>query len=411
VSSLDKLVSRLCPDGVEFLSLGDLGALYAGLSGKSKADFTGGNARYVSYMNVFGNPVTEVLPADLVTVSAGERQNRVHAGDVLFTVSSETPAEVGMASVVMTEPPEPLYLNSFCLGWRPTSPTRLDPSFAKHLFRSPGVRRQIIATANGVTRINISRKPFLAVRVPVPPLEVQRAVAAPLDLMQGLLAQLEAELLRRKAQFRQVLQSMLIDGNDAESRWGTLGELGKVSMCKRVFKHETSPQGDVPFYKIGTFGGQPDAFISQELYDSYRERYPFPKPGDVLISAAGTIGRAVIYDGKPAYFQDSNIVWLDNDERLVTNRFLHHWLRVIRWDTDDSTIRRLYNENLRQARIRIPSLGDQSRLAEALDAFDTLVNDTNSGLPAEIAARRKQYEYYRDKFLTFPEKPSDEAAT
>ena len=89
-----------------------------------------------------------------------------------------------------------------------------------------------------------------------------------------------------------------------------LGEIGKVSMCKRVFKEQTSDSGDIPFYKIGTFGKEPDAFITYETYNEYRNKFAFPKKGDVLISASGTIGRRVKYDGKPAYFQDSNIVWI-----------------------------------------------------------------------------------------------------
>src|SRR5690606_30284777 len=100
---------------------------------------------------------------------------------------------------------------------------------------------------------------------------------------------------------------------------------GRVAMCKRVFKSETSPVGDIPFYKIGTFGGTADSYITTELYRDYRAKYSFPKKGDVLISAAGTIGRAIPYDGEPAYFQDSNIVWLDNDESIVTNEYLCHW--------------------------------------------------------------------------------------
>ncbi len=89
----------------------------------------------------------------------------------------------------------------------------------------------------------------------------------------------------------------------------TLGGIGNVAMCKRIFKEETTATGDIPFYKIGTFGRKPDAYRSH-TYSEYRAKYPFPKRGDVLISASGTIGRRVRYDGEPAYFQDSNIVWI-----------------------------------------------------------------------------------------------------
>ena len=99
-----------------------------------------------------------------------------------------------------------------------------------------------------------------------------------------------------------------------------LGDIGKVSMCKRVLKHETLPEGDIPFYKISTFGGRADVFIARELYDNYRLKYSYPKCGDILISAAGTVGKTVVYNGSPAYFQDSNIVWIANNEKVVLNR-------------------------------------------------------------------------------------------
>lgn len=100
----------------------------------------------------------------------------------------------------------------------------------------------------------------------------------------------------------------------------TLGEVGEVRMCKRVFNHETKEQGEIPFFKIGTFGKEPDAYITKKLYENYRQRFSFPKKGDILISAAGTIGRTLIYDGRPSYYQDSNIVWIENNEELINWR-------------------------------------------------------------------------------------------
>ena len=123
------------------------------------------------------------------------------------------------------------------------------------------------------------------------------------------------------------------------------GELGSVTMCKRIFKEQTSPVGDIPFYKIGTFGAEPDAFISRELFEEYKEKFQYPKIGDMLISASGTIGRTVEYDGEEAYFQDSNIVWFKHDER-VDNSFLKCIYGIIKWSgIEGSTIKRLYNDN------------------------------------------------------------------
>ena len=184
----------------------------------------------------------------------------------------------------------------------------------------------------------------------------------------------------------------------------TLVEIGPGCMGKRIRKAETSPVGDVPFFKIGTFGKEPDAFISQEKYDEYRKAFSFPKKGDILISAAGTIGRTVIYDGKPAYYQDSNIVWIDNDESKVLNKYLYYCYAMKPWSiSTGGTIARLYNDNISKAKIPVPPLEEQERIVAILDRFDALCNDLTSGIPAEIEARQKQYEFYRDKLLSFKE--------
>ena len=184
----------------------------------------------------------------------------------------------------------------------------------------------------------------------------------------------------------------------------SLGDIGSICMCKRILKSQTNTVSGVPFYKIGTFGKEADAYISQEIFNEYRSKYSFPKKGDVLISAAGTIGRTVVYDGKPAYFQDSNIVWIDNDESIVLNSYLRYCYELKPWKASEGgTIPRLYNDNIAKAVIAIPSIEKQKRIVSILDRFDAICNDLTSGLPAEIEARRKQYEYYRDKLLSFKE--------
>lgn len=130
-----------------------------------------------------------------------------------------------------------------------------------------------------------------------------------------------------------------------------LGEFGSVAMCKRIYKEQTSEQGDVPFFKIGTFGADPDAFISNELFEDFKRTYPYPTPGTLLISAAGSIGRVVEYQGEKAYFQDSNIVWLEHDQRL-NDAFLKPLYSQIEWGLEGSTIKRLYNKDLLSADVR-----------------------------------------------------------
>lgn len=144
-------------------------------------------------------------------------------------------------------------------------------------------------------------------------------------------------------------------------------------MCKRIFKEQTTEQGDVPFYKIGTFGGTPDAFISRELFDEYQRLYQFPKVGDILISAAGTIGRTIVYQGDPAYYQDSNIVWLQHDERL-DNGFLLQFLNGKSWSSlEGSTLKRLYNKDLLNAEIAIPSPDEQHQIGSTFARLDDII--------------------------------------
>ena len=153
-------------------------------------------------------------------------------------------------------------------------------------------------------------------------------------------------------------------------------------MCKRILKSQTSATGDVPFFKIGTFGKQPDAFISRTLFEDFKRRFSYPKVGDVLLSAAGTIGRTVVFNGENAYFQDSNIVWIANDESIISNPFLNVVYSQINWQTENGgTVSRLYNANIQNTIVPIPDIGAQKRIVMILDSLD----DTIIGLKAQLA--------------------------
>ena len=143
-------------------------------------------------------------------------------------------------------------------------------------------------------------------------------------------------------------------------------------MCKRIYKEQTSEQGDVPFFKIGTFGADPDAFISNELFEDFKRTYPYPTPGTLLISAAGSIGRIVEYQGEKAYFQDSNIVWLEHDHRL-NDAFLKPLYSQIEWGLEGSTIKRLYNKDLLSAEVTIPDGKEQKEIGQFFAKLDSLI--------------------------------------
>ncbi|MBR6566591.1 MAG: restriction endonuclease subunit S [Spirochaetaceae bacterium] len=166
-------------------------------------------------------------------------------------------------------------------------------------------------------------------------------------------------------------------------------DIATISMCKRIFADQTTENGDIPFYKIGTFGKEADAYISVALYNEYRNKFSFPKKGDVLISAAGTLGRTVVYDGKEAYFQDSNIVWLDIDKNVLCNEYLNHYYRVIKWaSSEGSTIARLYNGIIYATNIALPPIEEQKRIAEALSDVDSMISSLEKLIAKKKAVKQ-----------------------
>lgn len=190
---------------IKWMKLSDIGTFYSGLSGKTKDDFHDGNAKFISYVNIFNNPSLITDVKDRVRILEGENQNTIQYGDLLFTGSSETPDECGMCSVLTHHTEEKLYLNSFCFGFRFNDLSGINPEFMKFLFRSSAIRKLICKTANGVTRFNISKKEFAKIVIPIPSLKEQDHIASVLDkfyfLVGDLTSGLPAEMEKRRQQY------------------------------------------------------------------------------------------------------------------------------------------------------------------------------------------------------------------
>lgn len=397
MSKLNQLVENLCPDGVQHHPLGELGTLYGGLTGKSKKDFSAGDGQFVPYTNIFANERTDLDALESVTVGPTERQNLVARGDVLFTGSSETLEEVGMTSVVTSEPAGRVYLNSFSIGFRWHRDDLMLPSFASHLFRSQPLRQQIVGTANGVTRFNVSKAALRRVTVALPPIEVQEAVVGVLDTLQSSTTELRAalnnELGSRRRQYSHY-RTELLSARHVGGHESTLGESFDLKAGKFIAASRVSPvpDDDHPFPCFG--GGGLRGYVAEHSHEGPRS----------LIGRQGALcGNVKRAEGRFYATEHAVVV---TPRTGVDGRWAHHKLTEMNLNqyASKSAQPGLSVRVISRLPIQLPPLSEQRRVADILDELEVLETDLSSSLPAEAAARRKQFEYYRDLLLTFPEK-------
>ena len=385
MSKLDELIQQYCPNGVEYVKIKDY---FTRLKG---TPITAGKMKEIG-----------IEDGEIKIFAGGKTIINAHEKDIPNANITRVPAVLvqsrGVIDFVYYEQPF-TFKNEM---WAYTCDEKTTIKFLYYVLKNNVQHFRDAASGMG-SLPQIATPVTEDFEVPLPALPVQREIVRILDSFTLYSAELAAELAARREQYRFYRNTLLTFSKD--TKWGTLGDIGKVSMCKRIMKNETANVGDIPFYKIGTFGKDPDAFISKDLFEKYKGLYSFPNKGDILISAAGTIGRTVVFDGEPAYFQDSNIVWIANNETKVLNEFLYYWYQTNPWKVSSGgTIARLYNDNISGAKVPILSIEKQKEIVYRLKQFDRVCNDISSGLPAEIEARQKQYEYYRDKLLSFKRK-------
>lgn len=188
----------------KFRKLGELGYTYTGLSGKTKNDFGHGQARFITYMNVFSNPVSN--PDLTEPIEIDSRQNEVKVGDVFFTTSSETPDEVGMSSVLL-EKKGKIYLNSFCFGYRPTE--KLDNFYLAYMLRSEPIREKMTLLAQGISRYNISKNKVMKIDIPIPSHDEQESIGQYFRNLDNLITLHQRKLEEQQKQKKSLMQLLL----------------------------------------------------------------------------------------------------------------------------------------------------------------------------------------------------------
>lgn len=261
---------------------------------------------------------------------------------------------------------------------------KYDSIFLYEMLNAPNIREKIIKQAQGNTQIYVNWATIASLDYMIPSRGEQIKIGEYLHSLTNLITLHQRKYDKLTNVKKSMLEKMFPKNgsNVPEIRFKgftdaweqrKFKDLGSVAMCKRIFKEQTSSKGDIPFYKIGTFGAEADAFISRELYEEYKIKFQYPEIGDMLISASGTIGRTVEYMGEDAYFQDSNIVWFKHDNR-IDNSFLKCVYSIVRWSgIEGSTIKRLYNDNFLKTEFYMPILAEQKKIGEYFNTLDTLI--------------------------------------
>lgn len=416
MSKLDELITEFCPDGVPYKPLGELGYFYSGLSGKSKNDFINGNAKLITYMNVYSNLAINIDVSDFVRIEENEKQNIVKYGDIIFTGSSETLEECGMSSVLAEETDEKLYLNSFCFGFRLYDNKLLLPDFSKYLFRSEKIRKQIKRTASGVTRFNVSKKKMEQVTIPLPPLPVQQEIVRILDkfteLKKELTTELTAELTARRKQYEYYRDLLLTFGDEVE--WKPLGEefpLIRNGFVGTVTPYFTDKEHGVRYLQgtnihNGVISDNEVYYVTKEFHQKHIRTEL--KADDIVMVQSGHVGESAVVGEKYKGANCHALIVMSNGGRC-DSRFVNYYFqssegkRKLEKIATGGTVKHILASKMKRFLIPVPPIDIQKRIADVLDYFSVLYIDMTSSLTAEIEARQKQYEYYRDKLLSFKE--------
>lgn len=384
----------MIPDDWEVKKLGELGSFSKGTS-ISKEESNSGNIPAVRYGEIYTHHDNYIKSFySHISKEIAQKAKLLRKGDLLFTCSGETKEDIGKCVAFIGE--EEAYAGGDLLILSPS--IKIDSVYCGFLLNTASCVRQKASFGQGDAVVHISAESIRNIKIPLPPtLAEQQKIAKALSDVDNVITTLE-KLITKKKNLKQGTMQQLLTGKKRLPGFGpavvepvettkfkqteigeipedwevkSLSSIGEVKMCKRVLKYQTSETGDIPFYKIGTFGKVPDSYISRELFNFLKNNYSYPKKGDILISAAGTIGRTVVFDGKDSFFQDSNIIWLENDESVILNIFLSYLFKVIKWQTEDGGIvSRLYNNNFRVTQIPIPSKPEQTAIANVLSSMD-----------------------------------------
>lgn len=417
MSKLERLIQQYCPDGVEWKALYSITKQFSGMTGVSNKWAEEGNCVFIDYNNVYNHTSVDTTALKKATVKS-LKQNTLKKGDILFTSASETPDECALSSVIEKDLPDGVFLDDHLFGLRLLDEysSVISPSYLKYAFRSEQFRFQIKKVVRGATRHYVSKVDFMKLEIPVPPLPVQEEIVRILDAFTELQAELQAELQKRKQQYNYYLDNLLNfkninrGGYQAEVRWMKMSEVFEIrnGYTPSKAKKEFWEGGTIPWFRMEDIR-QNGRILSDSILHitpkGVKGKGLF-KANSFILATTATIGEhALIIADSLANQQFTNLSIRKSLENELSVKYVYYYFFVIdEWckaNTNVSNFASVDMSKFHNLLIPIPSIAEQQKIVSILDRFDTLTNDLTSGLPAEMEKRRQQYEYYRDRLLTF----------
>ena len=408
MSELDKLLRELCPDGVEYKKLGEIATISRG-GNFQKKDFLTEGVPCIHYGQIYTKyGLFTDKTFTFISEECAKKQKRAQPNDIVMAVTSENIEDVCK-----------------CLAWLGDEPVAVsghsaiihhdqNAKYLVYYFHSQMFFAQKRKLAHGTKVIEVTPDALVDITLPIPPAEIQCEIVRILDNFTNLTAELTAELTARKMQYSYYRDNLLSFNMPVSKK--KIGEITRVFSAARVHKNEWMQEG-VPFYRssdvISKFNGVENsrgkAYISFDLYKRLSAKSGKIMKDDILITGGGTIGIPyVVPSDEPIYVKDADLLCIQKSKEF-NSRFLYHYFlstefrKYLENITHNATIAHYTISQIENTPVPLPPLDVQNRIVNVLDNFEKICSDLNIGLPAEIEARQKQYEYYRDKLLTFAE--------
>ena len=392
---LDELIRELCPDGVEYKPMSEVIQFLNGRAYKQTELLDNGKYKVLRVGNFYTNENWYYSDLELEPDKYCER------GDLLYTWAAT------LGPQIWNEDKAIFHYHIWKLKF---DENLINKKFLYH-FLSMDVD-DIEKSLTKSTMPHVSMASMNKRIVPLPPLEIQREIVRILDNFTNLTAELTAELTARKMQYSYYRDNLLSFNMPVSKK--KIGEITRVFSAARVHKNEWTQEG-VPFYRssdvISKFNGVENsrgkAYISFDLYKRLSAKSGKIMKDDILITGGGTIGIPyVVPSDEPIYVKDADLLCIQKSKEF-NSRFLYHYFlstefrKYLENITHNATIAHYTISQIENTPVPLPPLDVQNRIVNVLDNFEKICSDLNIGLPAEIEARQKQYEYYRDKLLSF----------